>query len=159
MPSLSVGQYLILVGTDPEFTYEKNAVGYSKTWITNISYIRKDTGENKVLFYALNRKSGQPFSNIDVEVWGQKYVQDAREYRFFKIKSGKTSDDGAFQFVKDDNQYNTYKMIFINGDDELSHNTLNHTHTIKIIQEEQLHSFISTEQFTDPDKLFTSRVW
>ena len=118
MPSLSVGQYLILVATDPEFTYIKNAIGYSKTWITNISYIRKDTGENKVLFYALNRKSGQPFSNIDVEVWGQKYVQDAREYRFFKIKSGKTSDDGAFQFVKDDNQYNTYKMIFINGDDE-----------------------------------------
>ena len=118
IPSLSVGQYLILVGTDPEFSYEENAIGYSKTWITNISYIRKDTGENKVLFYALNRKSGQPFSNIDVEVWGQKYVQNAREYRFFKMKSGKTSDDGAFQFVKDDNQYNTYKMIFINGNDE-----------------------------------------
>ena len=61
MPSLSVGQYLILVGTDSEFTYIKNAVGYSRTWVTNISYIRKDTGENKVLFYALNRKSGQPF--------------------------------------------------------------------------------------------------
>jgi len=118
MPTLSVGQYLVLVGTDPEFTYEKNAVGYSKTWITNISYIRKDTGENKVLFYALNRKSGQPFSNIDVEVWGQKYVPDAREYQFFKIKNGTTSDDGAFQFVKDDNQYNTYKMTFINGNDK-----------------------------------------
>ena len=118
MPDLSVGQYLILVGTDPEFTYVKNAVGYSRAWITNISYIRKETGENKVLFYALDRKSGNPFSSINVEVYGQKYVQDAREYQFFKLKSGKTDNDGGFEFKKDDNQYNTYKVVFINGKDK-----------------------------------------
>jgi uncharacterized protein YfaS (alpha-2-macroglobulin family) len=118
MPSLSVGQYLILVGTDPEFSYVKNAVGYSRTWITNISYIRKETGENKVLFYALDRKSGNPFSNINIEVYGQKYVPDEREYQFFKLKSGKTNGDGGFEFKKDDNQYNTYKVVFINGKDK-----------------------------------------
>ena len=118
MPALSVGQYLILVGTDPEFSYVKNAVGYSRTWITNISYIRKETGENKVLFYALDRKSGNPFSNINVEVYGQKYVPDEREYQFFKLKSGKTDGDGGFEFKKDDNQYNTYKVVFINGKDK-----------------------------------------
>ncbi|NWG29320.1 MAG: hypothetical protein HXY48_12400, partial [Ignavibacteriaceae bacterium] len=118
MPALSVGQFLILVGTDPEFTYVKNAVGYSRTWVTNISYIRKETGENKVLFYALDRKSGNPFSNISVEVYGQKYVQDEREYQFFKLKSGKTDGDGGFEFKKDDNQYNTYKVLFINGKDK-----------------------------------------
>ncbi|MCZ7614745.1 MAG: hypothetical protein M5T52_14735 [Ignavibacteriaceae bacterium] len=118
MPALSVGQYLILVGTDPEFSYIKNAVGYSKIWITNISYIRKDTDENKVVFYALDRKSGNPFSNIKVEVYGQKYVQDAREYQFFKLKTGKTDGDGGFEFKKDDNQYNTYKVVFINGKDK-----------------------------------------
>jgi uncharacterized protein YfaS (alpha-2-macroglobulin family) len=118
MPALSVGSYLILVGTDPEFSYVKNAVGYSRTWITNISYIRKETGENKVLFYALDRKSGNPFSNINVEVYGQKYVPDEREYQFFKLKSGKTDSDGGFEFKKDDNQYNTYKVVFINGKDK-----------------------------------------
>ncbi len=109
---------LILVGTDSEFSYEKNAVGYSRTWVTNISYIRKETGENKVLFYALDRKSGNPFSNINVEVYGQKYVPDDREYQFFKLKSGKTDGDGGFEFKKDDNQYNTYKVVFINGKDK-----------------------------------------
>ena len=118
IPKLSVGQYLVLVGTDLEFSYVKNAVGYSRTWITNISYIRKETGENKVLFYALDRKSGNPFSNINVEVYGQKYVQDAREYQFFKLQSGKTDDEGGFEFRKDDNQYNTYKVVFINGKDK-----------------------------------------
>ena len=33
-----------------------------------------------------------PFSNINVEVWGQKYVPDDREYQFFKLKSGKTDE-------------------------------------------------------------------
>ncbi|MDH3267549.1 MAG: MG2 domain-containing protein, partial [Ignavibacteria bacterium] len=117
MPSLSFGQYLILVGTDSEFSYIKNAVGYSKTWITNISYIRKDTGENKVLFYALDRKSGDPFANVKVEVWGQKYVQDAREYQYFKLKSGTTNSEGGFEFKKDDNQYNNYKVVFSKGKD------------------------------------------
>ncbi|MBV6421088.1 MAG: hypothetical protein DAHOPDDO_02357 [Ignavibacteriaceae bacterium] len=118
MPALSIGQYLILVGTDSEFSYVKNAVGYSRTWITNISYIRKDTGENKVVFYALDRKSGNPFSNIKVEVYGQKYVPVEREYQFFKLSTGETSDDGKFEFTKDDNQYNTYKVVFINGKDK-----------------------------------------
>ncbi|MBE0570357.1 MAG: hypothetical protein IH618_02340 [Ignavibacteriaceae bacterium] len=118
MPVLGFGQYLILVGTDSEFSYVKNAVGYSRTWITNISYIRKETGENKVLFYALDRKSGNPYSNINVEVYGQKYVPDEREYQFFKLKTGKTDGDGGFEFKKDDNQYNTYKVVFINGKDK-----------------------------------------
>jgi len=117
MPSLSFGQYLILVGTDSEFSYQKNAVGYSKTWVTNISYIRKETGENKVLFYASDRKSGQPLANINFEVFGQKYVPDDREYQFFKITSGKTNSEGGFEFKKDDTQYNTYKVVFINGKD------------------------------------------
>ena len=102
IPSLSVGQYLILVGTDSEFSYIKNAVGYSRTWVTNISYIRKETDVNKVLFYALNRKSGQALSSINFEVWGQKYVPDAREYQFFKLMSGKTNSEGGFEFKKDE---------------------------------------------------------
>ncbi len=73
---------------------------------------------NKVLFYALNRKSGQPLSNINYEVWGQKYVPDAREYQFFKLKNGKTNGEGGFEFKKDDNQYNTYKVVFIDGKDK-----------------------------------------
>ena len=117
MPALPPMQYLVLVGTDAEFSYQKNAVGYSKTWVTNISYIRKDPGNNLIQFYALNRKSGQPLANIDIEVFGQKYVPGAREYQFFKITSGKTNGEGGFEFKKDGNQYNNYKVIFSKGND------------------------------------------
>ncbi|MCW8803574.1 MAG: MG2 domain-containing protein, partial [Ignavibacteriaceae bacterium] len=117
MPLLPFGQYLILVGTDAEFTYRKNAIGYSKTWVTNISYIRKDLGNKFIQFYALNRSSGQPLANINYELFGQKYVPDAREYQFFKLESGKTNSEGGFEFKKDEYQYNNYKVVFTDGDD------------------------------------------
>jgi uncharacterized protein YfaS (alpha-2-macroglobulin family) len=117
IPALSVGHYVILVGTDPEFSFDKNAVGYSKTWVSNISYIRKDMGENKTYFYAIDRNSGEPLANINVEVYGHKYVPDDREYQYFKITSGKTNNEGSFEFKKDDTQYNNFKVVFTKDKD------------------------------------------
>jgi uncharacterized protein YfaS (alpha-2-macroglobulin family) len=117
MPSLPFGQYLILVATDSEFTYVKNAVSYGKTWISNISYIRRDIGNRAVQFYALHRETGHPLSGIDVEVFVHKYVPDEREYQFFEIASGKTNSEGLFEFKKEDNNYNNYKVVFTDDDD------------------------------------------
>jgi hypothetical protein len=92
IPALPLGRYLILVATDKNFTYVKNAVGYGKTWVTNISYVRRDMGKNVVQFYAL-------------------------QYQFFEIAGGKTTNEGLFQIKKESNQYNNYKVVFTDGDD------------------------------------------
>ncbi|MBK9098652.1 MAG: hypothetical protein IPM14_11170 [bacterium] len=118
MPSLSVGQYLILVGTDAEFTYVKNAVGYSRTWITNISYIRKNEKNNNEHFYVLNRKSSDPIANVKYEFYGQRYEPDDREYKFFLIKSGFTDEQGSIILNKTTASYNSFKVIFIHKKDK-----------------------------------------
>ncbi|MGB5849238.1 MAG: alpha-2-macroglobulin family protein [Ignavibacteriaceae bacterium] len=117
IPSLPVGRYLILVATDKNFTYVKNAVGYGKTWVSNISYVRREMGKNVVQVYALHRETGHPLSGIDVEVFVQKYVQDDREYQFFELANGKTNNEGLFEFKKEENQYNNYKVVFTDDDD------------------------------------------
>ncbi|MCH7722833.1 MAG: hypothetical protein IIC76_05755 [Bacteroidetes bacterium] len=117
MPALPIGRYLILVATDKNFTYIKNAVGYGKTWVSNISYIRRDMGKNVIQFYALHRESGHPLSKINVEIYVQKYVPDDREYQFFKVASGKTNSEGSFKFTKEENKYNNYKVVFTDDDD------------------------------------------
>jgi uncharacterized protein YfaS (alpha-2-macroglobulin family) len=117
IPALPFGQYLILVATDKDFSYVKNAVGYGKTWVSNISYIRRDMGAKAVQYYALNRETGHPLSDIDVEVFVHKYVPDEREYQFFEIASGKTNNEGLFEFKKEDNNYNNYNVVFTDGDD------------------------------------------
>ncbi|MCW8814257.1 MAG: MG2 domain-containing protein, partial [Chlorobium sp.] len=117
MPELSVGWYLLLVATDPEFTYIKNAVGYSKTWVSNISYVRRDMKDKKVQFYVMDRETGKPLTDVHVDVLVQKYIQDEREYRYIKVEDGKTNSEGLFEFNKKENNYNNYKVIFKNGND------------------------------------------
>ena len=112
MPALPLGRYLILVATDKNFTYVKNAVGYGKTWVSNISYVRREMGKNAVQFYALHRETGHPLSGIDVEVFVQRYIPDDREYKFFEVASGETNNEGLFEFKKEENQYNNYKVVF-----------------------------------------------
>jgi len=48
IPELLTGRYLILSATEKSFSYKKNAVGYSKIWVSNLSYIRRDTGNKTV---------------------------------------------------------------------------------------------------------------
>lgn len=117
MPELSAGWYLVLVATDPEFTYLKNAVGYSKTWVSGISYVRRDMNDKKVQFYVMDRETGKPLPNVDVEVVVQTYIQDAREYRYVKLEDGKTNNEGLFEISKKDNNYGNYKVIFKKGND------------------------------------------
>ncbi|MEJ2194913.1 MAG: alpha-2-macroglobulin family protein [Ignavibacteriaceae bacterium] len=117
IPALPLGRYLILVATDKNFSYVKNAVGYGKTWVSNISFIRREMGKNVVQLYAFHRETGHPLSGINVEVFGQKYVPDEREYQFQELTNGKTDSDGLFQFEKEGNQYNNYKVVFTDGND------------------------------------------
>ena len=117
MPELSAGWYLVLVATDPEFTYIKNAVGYSKTWVSAISYVRRDMNDKKVQFYVMDRETGKALSNVNVEVLVQTYNQDAREYRFIKVEDGKTNNEGLFEFNKKENNYNNYRVIFKKDND------------------------------------------
>jgi uncharacterized protein YfaS (alpha-2-macroglobulin family) len=95
----------------------KNAVGYGKTWVSNISYVRREMGKNAIQVYALHRETGHPFSGIDVEVFVQKYVEDDREYQFFEIARGKTNSEGLFEFKKDEINYYNHKVVFTNDDD------------------------------------------
>ncbi len=122
MPALSFGRYVVLTATDKNFTYIKNAVAYSKMWVSNISYLRRDMGKNLTQFYALHRETGHPLASIDYEIYRQQYVPDDRAYKFFKMSSGKTNREGGFEFKKESNQYNNYKVIFINGKDRFESN-------------------------------------
>ncbi len=91
-------------------------------WVSNISYLRRDLNKNITQFYALQRETGHPLVKIDFEVYGQKYVPDDRAYKFFKLSSGKTNSEGGFEFEKQPNEYNNYKVVFINGEDRFESN-------------------------------------
>ncbi len=117
IPELSKGQYLILVGTDKNFSHKKNSVVYGKTWVSNISYVRREKADSKIEIYTLDRETGDPLNEVIVEVYKQIYKPDYRDYRYEKVTSGKTNRDGSFEFGRDKSTYENYKLVFKKGND------------------------------------------
>jgi uncharacterized protein YfaS (alpha-2-macroglobulin family) len=117
IPELEALEYLILVGSDKNFSTIKNTIVYGQTWVSNLSYIRRETTENETEIFAVHRKTGHPLKNVIVEVYRRKYSTDYREYRYEKVTSGKTNTDGSFKFQRDRNSYDNYKVVLRKGDD------------------------------------------
>ncbi len=117
MPQLSEGRYLILIGSDRNFTFAKNAIVYGQTWISNISYIRREISDSNIEIYALHRETGEPLKDIIVEVYKRIYSPDSRQYIYEKVASGETGNDGKFEYQKDKNSYEYYKIVLKKGSD------------------------------------------
>ena len=115
--ALPVGKYLIMAGTDSSFSYKKNGIAYCKTWVTNLSFIKRRLKNQSAEIMVLNRKSGEILTDVNVEIYYNTYDPDLRNYRFIKIDDGKTNSDGVFK--TDLNKYpnSSYKICLIDNFD------------------------------------------
>lgn len=116
---LSLGEYIILVGTNENLNYEKNAVAYCFTTITNISFINRNTPNGSMEFYVLNRLTGEPMSNVEATMYYQKYNPDTYKYIYEKSKKYSTNSDGYFA-IKAPKEYLSYYIEFEKDNDYLN---------------------------------------
>lgn len=117
MPPLPFGKYVVVLATDKSFKGEGNAVAYSKTWVTNISFISKEKGTKSIRIVALNRKTGHPVPNSQIVISVQKYDTKKRSYVLEELERGKTDSEGGFEFEKTSNRYGSSKISLTHGDD------------------------------------------
>ena len=108
MPALPIGKYAIMVGTDSNFSFTKNAIAYSKTWVTNLSFIKNDLSDRTVQFYSLDRKTGHPIPDVNIALYYDTFI---------KIDSSETDSDGSLIFDLDNYSYSRLKIIFSKGFD------------------------------------------
>ncbi len=116
---LGYGEYIILAGTNENLSYEKNAVAYCFTTISNISFINRNTPSGEMEFYVFNRLTGEPMSNVDATIFYQKYDPDTYKYDYKKGNSYKTDGDGYF-VIKAPKEYMTYYVEFEKDNDYLN---------------------------------------
>ncbi len=97
LPALAVGEYLILSATDPTFTYQKQAVSFAFTTISNLSYIHRSKGKS-LDFYILNRKTGEPMQGVKAELHEERYNYNNRysEYSYPVAASYISDKEGYF---------------------------------------------------------------
>lgn len=95
IPALPIGEYIILVGTSPSFTYEKQSVSFIHTTISNLSYISREKN-NSIQLHIINRKTGKPVQGVKAQVHEEKYNYNNRysEYTYPATDSYNSDKDG-----------------------------------------------------------------
>ncbi len=118
LPELPIGNYVLLSASDPDFTYDKNAVAYATCWVSNISYVSRANGNGGYDFYLFNRETGESLTDVTATVYVQQYNAVLRKYEYAKTNSPNTDVDGYF-FVESVNDYRSFNIEFTRGSDRL----------------------------------------
>lgn len=111
IPELMFGHYVILVGSDTNFSYKNNAIAYAATWISNISYMNRRMQNGSYDFYTLNRATGEPMKGVTAQLYYEKYNYTLRKYEY--IRSEKyTSDENGYFNVPPTEDYRNFSIDF-----------------------------------------------
>jgi uncharacterized protein YfaS (alpha-2-macroglobulin family) len=116
---LGFGDYIVLAGTSENLSYDKNAIAYCFTTISNFSFINRTIPDGSSEFHVLNRQTGEPISNADVTMFIQRYKPDTYKYVYEKSKTYKTNDEGYF-IIKPPKEYISYYLEFEKDNDYLN---------------------------------------
>jgi hypothetical protein len=123
--ALPIGEYLMVVATDKDFSNSKTLVGARLFYVSNISFVN-----NAEDFFVLNRDNGQPLANAAVQVWEQKYDSKQSKYIKEKAKLYKADGNGFFRREKQTDEAskryasNAYLLDITHGNDRLFMNDL-----------------------------------
>ncbi|MBI1780462.1 MAG: alpha-2-macroglobulin, partial [Sphingobacteriales bacterium] len=96
--ALPNGLYILLASEKPTFTNKENILALHTTYVSNISFIKNNSGE----YYVLNRETGYPLVNAKVQVWERRYDYQRSEYSEDR-KELLTTDKNGYTKVKSDN--------------------------------------------------------
>lgn len=96
--ALPNGLYILLASENSNFSNKENILALHTTYVSNISFIKNNTGE----YYVLNRETGYPLANAKVQVWERRYDYQRSEYSEDK-KELLTTDKNGYLKVKSDN--------------------------------------------------------
>lgn len=96
VPELPPGQYVLLAGTDPDFTTDTEAAGYAATWVSRLSLIYSLLPEGGAEFFVLDREAGTPVPGVRARLWVREYDPGIRQ-QVEKMRHEFTTDaEGRF---------------------------------------------------------------
>lgn len=127
IPELPSGHYVILIGSDKSFSYKNNAIAFSATWISNISYVnRRNQSNGSYDFYVQHRASGAPLKNVTAQLYYEKYSSLLRRYEYVKAEKYTTDENGFFNIPPVEDYRNisidfTYNAVSPDGKEETEH--------------------------------------
>lgn len=118
IPALNHGYYLMMVGSDKNFSIDSNAVNYSFFWVSNIGYVSRQTTKQEYEFTVMDRKNSGPMPGVKAKVYKEKYNYATRKYIRRHIGTYTTDANGYFK-VPSPNDYRSIYVEFKKDEDQL----------------------------------------
>ncbi len=96
IPPLTEGYYGLMISDNPAFDKSKGVISINNFWVTNLSYINtvKDNGD--LMFYVLDRESGNTIPGVKILVYEEYYETRSREYHLKETGTYVSDKDGSF---------------------------------------------------------------
>lgn len=146
MPSLEFGYYMVLASLTPDFKYNNNLTAYSQCIVSNIATIERRNDDGTYDFYALNRTTGEPLKNINVQLWHEKYNYTSRDYEIKKGETLKSDDKGFFKINYSNDNDRSFFVELIDGNDAFFNNNSYYTYKPYNYDHVQVRSHIFTDR-------------
>lgn len=86
--ALPLGHYIILASIKPGFDLKENPMALQFTWVSNISYLEKNTQ-----FIALDRATGKPLPGTKLTAFGEQYNEG--KAKWVQLASTVTGNNGS----------------------------------------------------------------
>ena len=117
IPELPLGHYLVITGSDKQFSTKKSGVSYTSVWMSDISYLDRRKADGSIEFYALHRQTGEPLKGTGAQLWIQKYNYISRKYEWSKSEHYTCDENGYFK-IPASAEYRNFNVEFTNGSDK-----------------------------------------
>lgn len=107
IPSLPLGQYIMLASTNRKFYGDGSKTVYAFTLVSNLAYIHHTLPDNSKEFFVINRQTSKPLPDVDVTIYTQRYNNHDSNYEIVEDGKYKTNRDGYFKHPSN-NQYRSF---------------------------------------------------
>lgn len=101
--ALPLGKYLLICSTDSSFQKNTAAITTNTIWVSSLSFLK-----NKNDLFILNRSSGQPEKDVQIEIFQYNYEKTKAAKL---LKSGKTDANGRYTYTGPFNATLHYRFI------------------------------------------------
>lgn len=139
---LPLGSYVILFSDNENFKWQGNAVGFSFTKISNLSYFQRTVSNKGCEFYVTDRTSGAPISNATIDYFINQRSGVRGKWGWNK-KGTLNTDNRGYAFLNVTDNIN-YKVVVKKEEDVLDVNN-----TIRSYNQSAPRKYISTNFFLD----------
>lgn len=144
VPPLERGDFALLCGTDPQFTYELNALNWVIIRSSRIAFQHR-VDDRQIEFFVADRSTGRPLSQAKVEVYETTYDYATSGYKERLVTSGMTGKDGIMNTAMPQGRYYNYGLsaLITQGGDRLKSAFWSYPHR------NERHAVTRTYFFTD----------